>query len=462
LPLSGASRSFGIRGLLLQTQKNHDWMLAMALSFHAKHIASGLLVVGMLLAGFVPAAAQSGDGKCKTAEDALRSGVAAQRQNRHGAAVSYFSKAIDAGGLARKQLSFALYRRGISNRAQKQPAQAISDLNSALFFKGDLSERDRADAIEQRMGAYKDAGLKPSAVASAGSRPGRAAPAILSSSATSVKVTRARQSASTLSPTTPILGGNDAGRAAVAGTAGRPPAPFRTRVTANEKASGVVQSAGRSYAATKVDRGVGINSRQQATPRQRRAVAAENWQVATQSAPSGQPVVSSWSQPKVATTAAPPQAAPPKSNPPGQFFGGLFGGGNTTDNDKMPKTTGSVSPPVAPRATSAVRTAAVAPVPKAPGPASPPKAEVGGNFEIQVVVLRSRERADALAKQLMVQYSSSLSWTGTKSRVAERIGGEDGPLYAVRLGAYKNRGDLASLCDQLVNDGLDCLVVRQK
>jgi hypothetical protein len=53
----------------------------------------------------------------------------------------------------------ALFTRGIAYRQQKKPAQAISDLTSALWLKGGLSEADRAEGLRQRAAAYQEAGL---------------------------------------------------------------------------------------------------------------------------------------------------------------------------------------------------------------------------------------------------------------------------------------------------------------
>jgi sporulation related protein len=56
----------------------------------------------------------------------------------------------------------ALYMRGVAYRQQSKPAQAISDLTSALWLKGGLTAEDRQDALKQRSGAYADAGLTES------------------------------------------------------------------------------------------------------------------------------------------------------------------------------------------------------------------------------------------------------------------------------------------------------------
>jgi cell division septation protein DedD len=69
------------------------------------------------------------------------------------------SATLAAGSLPPAIMARALYVRGMAYREQKKPAQAISDLTSALWLKGGLSAEDRADALKQRTAAYADAGL---------------------------------------------------------------------------------------------------------------------------------------------------------------------------------------------------------------------------------------------------------------------------------------------------------------
>jgi hypothetical protein len=63
------------------------------------------------------------------------------------------------GSLPPAIMAKALYLRGIAYRQTNKPAQAISDLTSAVWLKGGLPEEERADAIKQRVAAYADAGL---------------------------------------------------------------------------------------------------------------------------------------------------------------------------------------------------------------------------------------------------------------------------------------------------------------
>lgn len=408
------------------------------------------------------ARAQGSSAAQKVAEEALRKGLDAQKARRHAQAISHFSQAINAGGLQRKQLTYALYRRGISHRAQKKPAQALSDINSALFFKGDLSSEDRAGALAERDRAYKDAGLKPTTVATASAAPaasgGNASPTAASLSRKAAKTPEAvvpRRTATTFSPTTPILGGSNA--------------PVRTKPTA-PPASSVAPTAFQ----TRVE--VARPTKPAATRRQPNdAKTSSSWQVATvpgkteRSAGAGSTARTQGGSGAVATTSGwrtsevpAPQERAPAANGVTQFFSNLFGG----------QSTGGVSPPIVTgalasdgRKVDASRTSQTSRPSKTP-PVSTPvtqTASTNGRFEIQVASLRNKERATALAKQLMVQYPNGYFSDEKSSRVIEsarRNGG--GQIYAVRYGAFDTKADLASMCDKLVADGLDCLVVTKQ
>src|SRR5512145_477791 len=82
----------------------------------------------------------------------LKSGKAEQ-------AVQSLTAALAGGNLPPGVMAKALYVRGLAYREQKKPAQAISDLTSALWLKGGLGGDERADAAKQRIEAYADAGL---------------------------------------------------------------------------------------------------------------------------------------------------------------------------------------------------------------------------------------------------------------------------------------------------------------
>jgi hypothetical protein len=66
------------------------------------------------------------------------------------------------GNLPPAIMAKALFYRGMVHRQQQKPAQAISDLTSALWLKGGLSPADRSSALQQRTAAYQEAGLSES------------------------------------------------------------------------------------------------------------------------------------------------------------------------------------------------------------------------------------------------------------------------------------------------------------
>ena len=82
----------------------------------------------------------------------LQSGKAEQ-------ATQALTATLAGGNLPPAVMAKALYLRGVAYRQQGKPAQAISDLTSALWLKGGLADGDRADAMKQRTAAYGDAGL---------------------------------------------------------------------------------------------------------------------------------------------------------------------------------------------------------------------------------------------------------------------------------------------------------------
>lgn len=414
------------------------------------------LLIGLLGAGLQPfgavVLAQGTETSRKAAEEALRGGLAAQKAGKHNDAIAYFSQAISVGALQRKQLTLALYRRGISHRATKKPAQAISDLNSALFFKGDLSSQDRAGAVEERMRAYQDAGLtaEPAATASSGSQwaptstpgvvpkgdasaaGGRVVTAVPPRVQEPVQAITPRRTTTALAPTTPILGPDTGSTAAVAAPSrgASPPIPqFETRVTA--AAAPLKQVRPVAPAAAERKEGSG---------------AIGGWQTATRS------------------TAEPAASNASGGQTVAGFFSNLFGT-QATPPDTKTIVTGGVGRAEAPSGMPAVRQPSRPAVPASVAvvqPSRPAETAISraGQYEIQVASLRSKDRAEALAKQLMVQYPAGFLASAKQSRVIESNTRAGDLIYAVRYGSFESKADVASMCEKFVADGLDCLVVR--
>ena len=117
------------------------------------------------------------------AQRAYAAGTRAFEAGKMGEAVQQLTTALSTGGLPAPQMAKALYYRGVAYRKQGKPAQAISDLTTAVWLKGGLSDADRAQAIDNRQSAYREAGLgdtaPPVVTAPAAAPPSPPAPVVI-------------------------------------------------------------------------------------------------------------------------------------------------------------------------------------------------------------------------------------------------------------------------------------------
>lgn len=93
------------------------------------------------------------------AQRQIDTGIKLLQDGKAEPAIQMLTAATSGGGLPPQQMGRALYHRGIAYRKAGKPAQAISDLTSALWLKNGLTDADRADALKQRSEAYREAGL---------------------------------------------------------------------------------------------------------------------------------------------------------------------------------------------------------------------------------------------------------------------------------------------------------------
>lgn len=94
-----------------------------------------------------------------TAQRFVETGITHLEAGRLDAAVSALSSGLAAGSLPAPQTARALHYRGVAFRRQGKPAQALSDLTSALSVRNGLSDAQRSEALRERAAAYRDAGL---------------------------------------------------------------------------------------------------------------------------------------------------------------------------------------------------------------------------------------------------------------------------------------------------------------
>ena len=153
-------------------------------------------VMAGLAIGPIPAAEAARDGatqkKASSTSDADRTiatAIAALEAGKADLAVQELTTLISSGKIAQSKLARALYIRGLAYRKQAKPAQAIADFTSALWIKNGLDAQQNADALLNRAGAYRDAGLTDQAeadekrVAAAAASPNRQATATRTASA---------------------------------------------------------------------------------------------------------------------------------------------------------------------------------------------------------------------------------------------------------------------------------------
>lgn len=115
-------------------------------------------------------AAEAGEGDAKSpqkpkkrdpaeAQRSIENGIKLLQSGKSEQAIGTFSAVVSGGNLPPPVMAKALYHRGLAYRKVNKPAQAISDLTSALWLKGGLVETERADALQARSAAYREAGL---------------------------------------------------------------------------------------------------------------------------------------------------------------------------------------------------------------------------------------------------------------------------------------------------------------
>jgi len=102
---------------------------------------------------------QAGIDKSKAGRKHVIDGIKAFEGNRLDRAISSLTKALDTGALGKEDLAKALYFRGQAYQKAGRPAEAIADLNSALWLNSGLNDGERQKAESLKVAAYRSAGL---------------------------------------------------------------------------------------------------------------------------------------------------------------------------------------------------------------------------------------------------------------------------------------------------------------
>lgn len=436
------------------------------------------------------------------------------------AAEQQLSVALAGGGLPNAQMARALYLRGAANRRLGQPAQAISDLTTAVWLKGGLSDADKAKATEERQLAYREAGLgdTPPPVGAAPLDQAPKTPA--TPPASGAQVVQVTEQSFWSNFSLPSLSGSGAQQPAQS-AAGATPA--QTSQTSEQSSSfwsflpsvgGTSPEAGQTAAATSTapaaagpvagpgsDPGLSAAAQDQSSGTGATAAPAPSWETQTAAIASDSPAapqalaVSSYApQPPPDTGINPMGFAadePGTPSPAGtanplagtgtavsNFFGNIFGSGSTAADASPAVTTGSTGQPGAwsPDATavpsqtsSMVQRGPDSPPPAqsdalpwatAAAPAAPAKvaaAAGAGKYKLQVASVRSRGEAEQLVRTLS-SYQPVRDGV-VRADIDEAVVGSMGTFYRVQLGPYTNAKEPEQLCTTLKPQGFDCLVV---
>lgn len=490
-------------------------------------VTLGAATLAVCLAGAVlsvDARAQTKKKKGADAAPAQQDSAAAQRAYAAGSkafeggdmagAEQQLSVALSGGGLPNSQMARALYLRGAASRRLGKPAQAISDLTTAVWLKGGLSDADKAKATEERQLAYREAGLgdTPPPIGAAPldqSTKSASAPAAPKPGAQVVQVTEQSFWSNFSMPTLPSLTGSSQ----PAQTAEATPAQtqqqssfwsFLSPGTSQPDASAQAAAPALGIAPSPDGAQTGVPGSLTGSGA---AIAPAGWDTQTaaasaEAAPLSQSVATGYApQPApntgltpMGTVAEPASSQSSFSNPlagtgtaVSNFFGNVFSSG-TPAQPATPVMTGSTehtphwgaettvvtaqtssmvqrgpdSPP-APSSNEALPWGSANAGPATTGQAAPVKVAAapagGGKYKLQVAAVRSREEAERLAQSLTGYQPVRDGMVSPE--IDEAVIGSMGTFYRVRLGPYADAKEPDQLCKTLKPQGFDCLVVTQ-
>lgn len=158
-----------------------DWRRAILTALTGAMLACSCPIGSHAQSGGEPDAEESKGHRSKASARKRQDPIEAQRSvesaleqlqaGRAERAIQALSATLAGGNLPPAIMAKALLVRGMAYRQQGQPAQAISDLTSALWLKGGLGDDDRTEAMRERSAAYAAAGLRDPGDVAAGPAP---------------------------------------------------------------------------------------------------------------------------------------------------------------------------------------------------------------------------------------------------------------------------------------------------
>jgi hypothetical protein len=445
-------------------------------------------------------AAQKDNGAA--AQRAYAGGTRAFEAGDMAGAEQQLSVALSSGGLPNAQMARALYLRGSASRKLGKPAQAISDLTTAIWLKGGLSDADKTKATEERQLAYKEAGLgdTPPPIGAAPMDQSPKTPGVTPTAGAQVVEVKPQGFFSGISmpsmPSMASLTGGSSEPAAPAAAAAQPADAGQQSSfwSFMSPSSSPAAPASGDTAELSVTQG---GAAQAMTGDSATHTAWDTQTAAAANASGAQQLSTGYAASPVSTGIAPmgvqqdaSASAPEVSNPlagtgtaVSNFFGNMFGSSEaastTTGATQTGSAWGSDTTVVTAQTSSMVQRGPDSPPsshssaeplpwggaaqPAQPSAASAPvrTASTGssGRYKLQVAAVRSREEAERLAQSLS-GYQPVANGTVTPE-IDEAVIGSMGTFYRVRLGPYANEKEPGQLCKTLKPQGFDCMVVTQ-
>lgn len=404
------------------------------------------------------------------AQGQVEDGVNALAQGRADAAVASLTSALSASSLPPTQTARALYYRGVAYRRQAKPAQAISDLTNALWIKSGLTDEQRQDALQQRSGAYREAGL-PDQGDSGKQRPVAGAKA--GSQAAPFATVAPPSPPPNGSSTTMSAGGGGFFGSLFGGAAPTPPTQSSPRSVASAPATTASVVPGQSSPVapqTWTPTATGsVGSADKPTTRlvpvlttspvlpsgfQEMGDSVRMVEVST-SARAGQPVVAA--APVVA-----PVPEPKAKAKAGSAVASRAGANEAAKAQSQIQSKAVTAPGPGPQkvASAPQAVAAAEPAGRTAGVGAPPMPRAGATgVKIQVAAVRTAAEAQGVSAKLQAQFGREL---GGRAPVVDQVSaGNFGSFYRVQVGPFAPTRETEALCERLKTGGLDCRLVSQ-
>jgi hypothetical protein len=351
----------------------------------------------------------------------------------------------------------ALAVRGEAYLGQGRPAEALADLESALWVKGGLQGNERASATMARGKAMEQAGLAKASPVIAAPAPLPAPPVAPPSPVAAAKPLESpqppaeREAPAKLAVARSVLSEPEAPRAEPK------PLPAAQPSTWNQSTTVARTSAGPE--ATPVG---------DATPTTVASISPPLPRTATAPADRSEPRVRD-------SREAAESTAPPASNGTlTGFLSGLFGGG-ASSGQEAPTTTASVGstrprpttpavsssepqriePAARPQTTTPVRTAAL--VAPSMQPQIPAQVTPAGTYRLQLAAVRTKAEAEEMVAKVREEEPAVLGQRNFE--IVEDVYGNMGRFYRVRIGSFGEPTEALSICATLRDKRMDCMVL---